>query len=297
MTLNEKSRLGWSVHHWTMAENPYIPDPPGERQLALEANGWTEMSPAFRREFLGEWAFDTESVAFVNRESMLVREFPVWKAQDWRYILGVDLGTVDPCAFTVMAYSRSLGHCYVLESYREGDLSTIQAGTEIERLMDRYPTFSHIVVDSGGQGASFIRQWKDTHPHIPARPVKKGSDSVDMGISIMNADIRAGKLFFVESRCVDLLQEMENVQWDERAMELGKRVIRRGDDDHAADSARYAYTKVRTHDTQGFVIDDSVDYGSVEHYERIAQGIRDKAKKKGQPQAPQWVKYGKWRKP
>lgn len=296
MALNESSRLGWSVHHWTMDENPHIPDPEGTRQLALQANDWNTMTPAYRREFLGEWAFDTESLAFVQKESMLVREFPKWLATDWRYILGVDLGTVDPCAFTVLAYSRSVGRCYVLESYREGDMSTIQAGTEIERLMNRYPTFSHIVVDSGGQGASFIRQWKDTHPHIPARPVKKGNDSVDMGISIINADIRAGKLFFVEKHCQDLLQEMDSVQWDERSLEIGKRVIRRGDDDHACDSARYAYTKVRTHDIGGFVVEDDIKRGSPRWFEAIAEKARKQAFSEKKPE-PTWVKLGRWKRP
>lgn len=290
-SLVEGAKAGWSVHHWTMQQNPHIPDYEGELQLILDANpGWTMETPAFRREYLGEWAFDTESLAFSLKDRNIVTHFPKELATDWRYILGVDLGTKDPCAFTILAYSRSLGWTYVLESYREGDLTVLQAGTEIERIMHRYPKFSHIVVDSGGQGAAFVKQWKETHPHIPARPVKKGHDSVDMGIAIINADFRAGKLFIVAPRCIDLIQELETVQFDGRALEMGKRVIKSGDPDHASDSFRYAYSKVRTHDIGGFVVDDTAD----DPVQRLHETLKAQELRGGKPE-PFWVKVGRWK--
>lgn len=296
-TLSKESTLGWSVHHWTMAHNPYIPDPEGELELALAANGWTRNTPAFRREFLGEWVFDTHRGCFEYREGMVVQRFPEEDADDWRYIIGVDLGTEDPCAFTVLAYSRKVGRTYVLCSYRENDLTVLQAGTEIERLMQRFPRYSHIIVDSGGQGAAFIKQWKTTHPNIPARPVKKGFDSVDMGISIINADIRAGKVFFVESGCTDLLHEMAELQWDDKSLEMGKRIIKRGWEDHASDSFRYAYTRVRTHDNQGFVLDDT-PRDERERQKRLHDQLRAR-ELSGNPRQrePEWVRLGKWKRP
>lgn len=297
MQLSEKSSLGWSVHHWTMADNPFIPDPAGELELALAANGWTRNTPAFRREFLGEWVFDTHRGCFDYRDAMVVDRFPEELATDWRYIIGVDLGTEDPCAFTVLAYSRSIGRTYVLESYREPELTVLAAGTEIERLMHRFPNYSHIVVDSGGQGAAFVKQWKSTHPHIPARPVKKGFDSVDMGVSIINADIRAGKLFFVEQGCIDVLAEMAELQWDEKSLQVGKRIIKRGWDDHATDSLRYAYTKVRTHDNSGFVVDDRPT-SDRERMDRIhAQLKQRELSRNPRHEEPLWVKAGKWKRP
>jgi hypothetical protein len=294
--LDGKTNIGWSVHGWTMIENPYIPDAEEQRQEMRENLGWNLNTPAYLRELCGKWIFDTDRVIFNKREDMLVDRFPLEEADDWRYILGCDLGTVDPCAYGSLAYSRSVGKCYVLECYREADLSTIEAGTEIERLYDRHPPFSHTIVDSGGQGAAFIRQWKDTHPSIPARPVEKGKDSVDMGISIINADIRAGKLFFVESKCQDLLMEMDTLQWDERAMDVGKRSVKAGLSDHAVDAFRYAYTKVRTHDTNAMVVDTSTKAGSAEWWERK----REKARKQAfrpKKEEPHWVKMGKWKRP
>jgi len=296
MQLEEGINIGWSVHGWTMKDNPFIPDAEEQMEMMRLAMGWGLNEPAYMRELKGLWVFDTHRTIFNSRQGMLVSRWPMELANDWRFILGVDLGTVDPCAYTVLTYSRQLGATYTLESYKAPDLSTIEAGTEIERLYDRYPTFSHTVVDSGGQGASFIRQWKDTHPNIPARPVKKGQDSVDMGISIINADIRAGKVFFVEKNCQELLQEMETLQWDEKAMEVGKRSVKSGMSDHAMDSFRYAYTKVRTHDTRGMIADDSYEIGSKRYFEELREKARRQAFKQEKPE-PFWVELGKWKRP
>jgi hypothetical protein len=206
--------------------------------------------------------------------------------------LGVDLGTKDPCAYSIGAYSRSIGQCYIVESYRLPELSTIEAGTEIERIYNRFPPFSHTIVDSGGQGAAFIKQWKSTHPSIPARPVEKGKDSVDMGISIMNADIRAGKLFFVEKGCSDLLQEMDTLQWDEKALEVGKRSVKSGMQDHAMDSCRYLHTKVQLGDVNAFV----VDVPTRPKDETIPEECRKQAFSRKKKE-PQWVKMGRWKRP
>lgn len=288
--------IGWSVHNWTMLDNPYIPDPGEQMAMFREAMAWSENTPAYMRELLGLWVFDTDKKIFDVRDFTVVPRFPVEDTNDWRWLLGVDLGTVDPCAYTIGAYSRSLGRCYAVASYRLPNLSTIEAGTEIERIYDIYPTFSHTVVDSGGQGAAFIRQWRDTHPGIPARPVKKGNDSVDMGISIMNADMRAAKFFIVGPNCQDLLQEFDTLQYDEKAMEVGKRAVKKGMMDHAMDSCRYMYTKVRTHDTRSFAVDDSTEYQSPEYFRREMERVKAEAMNPRKAE-PYWKKLIKWKGP
>jgi hypothetical protein len=261
--MTEKSKdLAWSVHHWTMKENPYIKLVEEEYNLACAANGWTRASPGFRREYLGEWIRDDIGMCYEVRSDLFVQRWPKHLADDWRYILGIDLGTVDPCAFTILAYSRKLTRTYVLTSYKN-QFTTLQAGTEIERLMQEFD-FDNIVVDSGGQGAAFIKQWKDTHPTIPAMPVKKGYNSVDMGINIINADARAGKIKIVKSGCQQLVDEMQILIWDPKKSISGARKVKAGDNypDHCADSYRYAYQKVRTHSAKGMFWDDGVEPGS-----------------------------------
>jgi hypothetical protein len=238
--------MGWSQHKWLMRDNPFIPDVEHQYRVHKAANNWTDASPAFRREYLGEWVRDTEGLCYYNKESMVVPRFPIERAHDWRFILGVDVGTKDPWSFTMLATSRDVQATYVIESY-EKQLTTLEAGDEVGALLDQYPCQT-VIVDTGGQGAAPVAQWKDTHPLLPIQPVKKGYGSVDMGVQIINADIKADRLFFVEPTTVDLRMQMATLIWDHKASPTGARRVKRGDGypDHCADSFRYAYTKVRT---------------------------------------------------
>jgi hypothetical protein len=260
--------IGWSIHHWIMKDNPFIPDVEEQYRVHKAANNWTDASPAFRREYLGEWVRDTEGLCYYQQPSMWVDRFPIERANDWRYILGVDVGTVDPWAFTVAATSREAQATYVLESF-SSHLTTIEAGDRIMELREDYP-ITTTVIDTGGQGANPVKQWKDTHPTIPAEPVKKGYGSVDMGISIINADIQAGRLFFVKGHTEELRGEFNALIWDQKRSPTGARRVKRGDayPDHCADSFRYLYTKVRTWKTHSY--GQGVLLGSAEQWERDA---------------------------
>jgi hypothetical protein len=275
-----------------MEDNPYIVDLEDEYELACAASGWTRQSPGFQREMLGKWVRDDQGMAFYMNQSLLVDEFDDYGATDWRYHLGIDLGTKDPCAYTVLATSRSLQLTYVLESFK-GKYTTLQAGTEVERLQEAYPLAKPYPTDSGGQGAAFLAQWKSTHPNIPAAPVRKGFGSVDMGINIINADARAGKILFVKKGCEQLLDELNVLIWDDKVSVNGVRRIKRGDlfPDHCADSFRYAYTMVRNTDTNAFRYNPRFKEGSPEWLREKANAMRHEVlTEKTKRRKPYWQK-------
>lgn len=283
----EDSTRGWSLHGWTMKDNPHIPDVDEQYATHMSVHGWTDASPAFRREYLGEWVRDTEGLCYYRKNSMVVDRFPQERAHDWRYILGVDVGTVDPWAFTVAATSREAQATYVLASY-SSHLNTLEAGAEIEELRETYPITS-TVVDTGGQGANPVKQWKETHPTIPAEAVKKGYGSVDMGISIINADIQANRVYFVEDGCKELLGEFNALIWDHKTSPTGARKVKRGDGypDHCADSFRYLYTKVRTWKKQSYGA--GVAVGSLDERRRHAAKLKADTLAEGGPSTePFW---------
>ena len=278
--------MGWSQHKWLMRDNPYIPDVEHQYRVHKAANNWTDASPAFRREYLGEWVRDTEGLCYYNKDSMVVPRFPMERAHDWRYILGVDVGTKDPWSFTMLATSRDVQATYVLESY-EKQLTTLDAGDEVGALMDQYPCHT-VIVDTGGQGAAPVAQWKDTHPTLPIQPVKKGYGSVDMGIQIINADIQADRLYFVEEPTANLRLQMAILIWDGKMSPTGARRVKRGDGypDHCADSFRYAYTKVRTWKSAQY--GQGVMMGDDAMLHQVAERRREVFDEKGPENRPFW---------
>jgi len=289
---DDNQLMGWSQHSWLMKDNPYIPDVEEQYRVHKAANNWTDASPPFRREYLGEWVRDTDGLCYYSKNSMVVDRFPIERASDWRYILGVDVGTKDPWSFSMLATSRDVQATYVLESV-EKQLTTLEAGDVVGDFMDIYPCHT-IVVDTGGQGAAPVAQWKDTHPLLPIQPVKKGYGSVDMGIQIINADIQANRLYFVKGGTVDLRMQMGVLIWDHKASPTGARRVKRGDGypDHCADSMRYAYTKVRTWKTAQY--GESALQSSVENARRHAAKMkRDILSESPETEVPFWEKLVK----
>ncbi len=278
--------FAWSVHSWTMKDNPHIKEPEEEYLLAKAANAWNDNTPAFRREYFGEWVRDTAGLCFDIKDFMFEEEFPENDASDWSFQVGVDIGTKDPCAFTVLAFSKQLATTYVLQSYRD-HFNTLEAGSEIDRLMQIYP-IEVAVIDAGGMGARDLELWTKTHPWLPTTKAKKGPGSVDMGISIINADIRAGKIKFLKGPCAQLIDEMRLLSWQEDVRGTGRRQVKTGDHDHCADSFRYGYQRVYTHDTHAFQHLDNVEPYTKEWFDLKSKALKAEALKKPVP-GPTWL--------
>ena len=278
--------FAWSVHGWTMKENPHIKEVEDEYALAKGANGWQDNTPAFRREYFGEWVRDTAGLCFDIQDHMFVDEFPEKDADDWEFDVGVDIGTKDPCAFTVIAFSQSLAITYVLQSYRD-HMNTLETGNELDKHAETYP-ISVNVIDAGGMGARDLELWQATHPWLPLVKAKKGPGSVDMGISIINADIRAGKIKFLRKGCSQLIDEMRLLSWEDDVRHTGRRQVKKGDHDHCADSFRYVYQRVRTYDTHSFEMIDTVKQGSDEWLTLQAKALKVEALKEPS-KTPNWL--------
>ena len=54
----------WQRFHWTMLENPHLPKAKEWLEERKHENGWNEETPVYRREYLGEWIHDTETLVY-----------------------------------------------------------------------------------------------------------------------------------------------------------------------------------------------------------------------------------------
>jgi hypothetical protein len=52
----------WSVHHWTMLQNPHMKDPLAYMNKIKRRHGWTDFTPKFRCEYLGIWTRDSDGM-------------------------------------------------------------------------------------------------------------------------------------------------------------------------------------------------------------------------------------------
>jgi len=245
MSTGQAGWEGWSVHRWTLRDNPFLPDVAGWLERKKAQKGWGEDHPTYLREYCGKWIRDSNTLVFKFQEDVnLVEEFSEEAADDWEYVLGIDLGFNDPTAFVVLAYSHNLGQSFVVESYKESGLIPSVAADRVGELLQMYP-FSRIVADTGGFGKGYAEEFKVRFslPVLAAQKLNKVTY-----IEMMNGDLWNGKLQVCRTGNRDLLDEIRLLQWDENRLSRGKFVYDRNFADHLTDALLYAWRECRHHD-------------------------------------------------
>jgi hypothetical protein len=54
----------WSVHHWTIADNPHIDDVADELARIRRRRRWSTSHPTYQREYLGRWVAEHEALVY-----------------------------------------------------------------------------------------------------------------------------------------------------------------------------------------------------------------------------------------
>ena len=237
---------GWSVHKWTLRDNPHLPAVEEWLKRKREQKGWNTNNPTYLREYCGVWIRDATGLVYKMEEAHNVVPSFVDHG-DTEYVLGVDLGFDDPTAFVVLAYSRMSGKATVLESYKQSGLIPSAVAARIERLMRKYP-LTRVVVDAGGLGKGYVEEMKRTF----SLPVVAADKSNKVGyIAMLNGDLMSGRLEIVGSGNPELIDEMRILQWDLDKMSKNHWVV---DDkrfaDHLCDAMLYGWRACRHYEDE-----------------------------------------------
>ena len=258
---------GWNVHTWTLRENPHIPNVTDWLERKREQKGWDENHPTYLREYCGVWIRDSSCLVFEYSDKVnVVDTFDHTLADDWEWVLGIDLGFNDPTAFVVLAYSESINKVYVVESYKESKLIPSVVAAHVEGLRVAYP-FSRIVADTGGFGKGYAEEMK-TRFAIPVFAAQKRQKA--NFIEHMNGDLRTGSIQICADKNKDLIEEISLLQWNVDAMERGRMMIDdRRFQDHLSDAFLYAWRECKHHGDDYEIEGPTI--GSPEHYRAEAE--------------------------
>lgn len=234
----------WAVHRWTLLDNPHVPDKQAFLARVKKNNHWDDNNPTYQREYEGKWVRDFNNLVFkIKLSRNIVPTFPREFASDWEFVLGIDLGFNDPTAFVTLAYSSTLGQCYVVESYKESELIPSAVAARVETLMSRYP-YSRIVADTGGFGKGYAEEMKRkfSMPIVPANKTDKTAY-----IEMLNGDLRSGALMICRDRNPDLIDEITLLQWDENKLGRNMYIFDRAFQDHLCDAMLYGWREAFHH--------------------------------------------------
>ncbi len=150
----------------------------------------------------------------------------------WNYQLGLDFGIVDQNGLSVAAWREDDPVVYVVKSYRFSGIVT-EMVEEVQRLQALY-SFHSIVGDEGGMGKAFAQEMRQRYS-IPVMPADKANKVGT--ISLLNGEMRTGRIKIVRDGCADLIEEMNELPWADSATQKEAS----GFNNHACDSFNYLW--------------------------------------------------------
>ena len=233
---DQLKRSPFESHYWTLLENPHLPGAKAWLERAIEENGWDDENPTYRREYLGEWTRDENTLVYrFSRKRNLVDELP---DETWQTALGIDLGFVDSTAFIVVAWSEDVAETYVIHAEKHQGYTSDDIARKVQQLDSEY-SFDRMCADTGALGKMIIEEINKRYSLsiTPAEKSKKHDH-----IELLNSDFQKGKFLIVDNpdtRC--LVDELELLEWDPMERQKGKFVERSDCENHAADAMLYVW--------------------------------------------------------
>jgi hypothetical protein len=202
-------------------ENPFLGQPAADYFESVKArHGWTDASPTFRRQYLGEWVEDAEGLVFpltagnfydapLPTKSLAGGSLP---PNLWRYVIGVDIGYVDATAIVVLAAHPMDNREFMVSAEKHTAWLPRQVGQRLADLRKQYHG-APIVMDTGGAGKPHAEECNRIFGLgvIAAEKAHKAS-----AVRVLRDDIRSHR-FQVPSgdSCRPFTEQCAVIGWDE----------------------------------------------------------------------------------
>jgi hypothetical protein len=198
---------GWSIHKWTAFDNPYIAEKWREHiQWIEEHNPAFKLTSEYKTHYLNEWAADDKLLIIRINENTVVD--PI-EFNSPTYILGVDIGFNDACAFTLVGFHKKSPELFVVEAYKEPELDITDTANRIKQYLKRFPIAKVIMDGANKQGVEEIRN----RHQIPIQNAEK-TDKASF-LKILADDVTRGRVKYFRGKCDSLITEQEALQWED----------------------------------------------------------------------------------
>ena len=211
----------WTLFRWDARDNPFFRADRGGAAAyfadVIRRNGWTWDTPAFRREYLGEFVDDSGMMVceFV-RERDCVDALPEGYSLDWPHVVGADYGYSDAFALAVTAMSPLAPTArYVVHAETLAGADYDQCAEALKRVAERWRPRS-VVCDPAGGGKPFYETFNRKYGAglgIAVRSAHKVAGSLAESIRFLNTELRAGRLKLLMPGARPLADEMQVLPW------------------------------------------------------------------------------------
>lgn len=213
---DEEPREEWEIHHWTMFDNPFMPNARRFLDRVLRRKGWTEAHPTIQQEYFGRWVPDNDGAVYkYNPKKNDVFALPAnYRADKWIHTLCVDFGISDNFAWSLLASHPRETKTYVIgNGAAPGQLISEMADVLLGIVTTH--NVHELAGDPGGGGAALILEWNKRYVDragglrmIAAKKTEKLAN-----IRILSSELLSGNLLLLQPSCKELASEITVLPW------------------------------------------------------------------------------------
>lgn len=233
--ISEKGEGGFSRHMWSLFQNPYVPGAKAFVDDLKKRKGWTDANPTLRREYYNEWILDLDILVFKYNEAINHYETLPKPINEWRIVIGVDIGFHDADAIAVLGWHEKLKAVYLIEETLKAQQGITELADQIEALITKYNP-EKIVMDTGGLGKKIAEELRKRRqlPILAADKARKVEN-----IEILNDAMRTGTFFAKRSSV--FASDSKQVKWDYDKSTPDKLVISDSFHSDICDAVSYSF--------------------------------------------------------
>lgn len=232
--ITNNRKYGFSLHGWTLMENPHMPDPQGFLADLMTRREWTPDNPTLKREWRNQWVLDVNSLWIRYNES--INHFQMLPNEHkWNYIMGIDLGFNDADALAVLAWSETCPTTYLVEETITRKQGITELVEQIESLRNKYD-ISKLIIDAGGLGKKIAEEITRRYL-IPVEAADKLRKQEN--VELLNDALRTGR--FKAKSASQFAQDsyMVQIDWDKSTPD--RIVVKKKPHSDIIDAVLYAF--------------------------------------------------------
>ena len=226
------------THHWTVLDNPNIPHAGEWLRKKRESKKWAADNPVYLREYMAQWIRDLSSLVFrFDCARHMVAEAPKGCAG----VVGVDLGSsakVETMAFVTQLWEKYSKTVVTRRATKHKAMDVTDGALHVKALFAEFPELRYAVVDEGGIGAGYTREWRQRHQLAVVAAEKRERNAY---IEFLNDDLDQDRMKLLDGdETRPLVDELELAQWDEDRKDIDDRFLK-----HAIDAWLYSWRDCR----------------------------------------------------
>lgn len=185
---------GWSCHHWSLLDNPFLPHAKEDLAKLKKKRHWEDDNPTYVREYLGWWVIDNGVLFYKfneSRNTFTIAEVRPWGV-GWSHVLGWDLGHKDDMALVAWGWHPSSRNLFEAASWKKPGATEEEVVAKIVEWEQKLGlNFIAKVADTQGGGKITVEHVMANHAQVFENAAKSDKPG---HVRLMNDDFITGRI-------------------------------------------------------------------------------------------------------